>query len=230
SAPRAPAAGDAFRHRSRAVPRIPAGEVRLIRRTCVVGAGAIGSLYAAHLARVADSTVLTRRADHAESLNADGLRVSGRHEFTVPVTAAADPAALPEPDLVIIATKATGLEPAAAALAGRWPQATVMTVQNGLGAEEIVRRHGPWQLVSGVTFMSGTKHSDTHVEYILDTATWLGPYDAEFEAVREAADLIASSGLKADAFEDLRPAQWSKLVFNATVNAVAALTRLPHDV
>jgi len=41
--------------------------------------------------------------------------------------------------------------------------------------------------------------------------------------------LIRSAGLKAEAFDDLRPAQWSKLIFNATVNAVAALTGLPHD-
>ena len=41
--------------------------------------------------------------------------------------------------------------------------------------------------------------------------------------------LIRSSGLKAEAFDDLRPALWSKLIFNATVNTVAALTGLPHD-
>ncbi len=50
-----------------------------------------------------------------------------------------------------------------------------MTVLNGLGAEEVVRRYGEWPMLSAVTFMSGTKHSDTHVEYILDTETWLGP-------------------------------------------------------
>src|SRR6185437_1003156 len=45
----------------------------------------------------------------------------------------------------------------------------------------------------------------------------------------EIADLIVAAGLKAEAFDDLRPAQWSKLIFNATVNTVAALTGLPHD-
>jgi len=199
-------------------------------RTCVVGAGAIGSLYAAHLARVAESLVLTRRPEHADALNTNGLRVSGRHDFTTSVLAAADPAALPEPQFVIVATKATGLEAAAAALEGRWPAATVMTVQNGLGAEEIVRRYGDWQLVSGVTFMSGTKHSDTHVEYILDTATWVGPWEGTpYERAQEIARLLADAGLTAEALPDLRPAQWSKLIFNATVNAVAALTGLPHD-
>jgi 2-dehydropantoate 2-reductase len=202
----------------------------LIRKTCVVGAGAIGSLYAAHLARVAESLVLTRRPEHAAALNAEGLRVTGRHDFAADVFAAVDPAALPEPDLVIVATKATGLDPAARTIAGHWPAATVVTVQNGLGAEEIMRRHGDWNLVSGVTFMSGTKHSDTHVEYILDTATWLGPWEeTPFARVAEIADLLVSSGLEAEALPDLLPAQWSKLIFNASVNTVAALTGLPHD-
>jgi 2-dehydropantoate 2-reductase len=78
--------------------------------------------------------------------------------------------------------------------------------------------------------MSGTKHSDTHVEYILDTPTWLGPYgDTPYERVQEIAQLLVDAGLKAEALPDLLPAQWSKLIFNATVNGVAALTGLPHD-
>jgi len=199
-------------------------------KVCIVGAGAIGSLYAAHLAKVTDVNVLTRREDHARALNEHGLRVSGRHDFTARVTAAASARALPDFDLGIIATKATGLESAAASLEGAFPGAMVMTVQNGLGAEEVVRRHGDWPLVSAVTFMSGTKHSDTHVEYILDTATWLGPYGGTpFDRVQEIAALLVESGLKAEALADLRPAQWSKLIFNATVNGVSALTGLPHD-
>jgi 2-dehydropantoate 2-reductase len=199
-------------------------------RICVVGAGSIGSLFAAHLATVTDVLVLTRRPEHAQALNEQGLQVTGRHDFTARVTAASDPRDLPDFDLGIVATKANGLERAAESLAGRFPGAAVMTVQNGLGAEEIVRAHGGWPLISGVTFMSGTKHSDTHVEYILDTATWLGPYeDTPFEHVQEIAGLIVASGLKAEALPDLLPAQWSKLIFNATVNGVAALTGLRHD-
>ena len=199
-------------------------------RCCVVGAGSIGSLFAAHLATVSDVCVLTRRQEHARALNDEGLRVSGRHDFTARVTAAADARDLPDFDLGIVATKAAGLGAAAESLSGRFRAATIMTVLNGLGAEEVVRRSGDWQLVSAVTFMSGTKHSDTHVEYILDTPTWLGPYeDTPFERVQEIAALIVDAGLKAEAMPDLRPAQWSKLIFNATVNGVAALTGLRHD-
>jgi 2-dehydropantoate 2-reductase len=202
----------------------------VIERVCVVGGGVIGSLFAAHLSRVADVWVLTRRPEHARALEEQGLAVSGRADFTGRVRATDDPGALPDVDVAIVATKGTAVDAAATALEGRIPGAMVVTVQNGLGAEGIVRRHGDWPLVSGVTFMSGTRHDDTHVEYILDTETWLGPYNGiPYERVEELADLIARSGLKARAFEDLKPAQWSKLIFNATVNAVAALTGLPHD-
>jgi 2-dehydropantoate 2-reductase len=202
----------------------------VIERVAVVGAGVIGSLYAAHLARVCDVSVLCRRDEHARALNEHGLRVTGRHELEASVRAATDPDALDEPDLAIVATKATEVAPAAARLEGRWPGAAVMTVQNGLGSEEELRRHGDWRLISAVTFMSGTRHSDTHVEYILDTETWLGPFaETPFELVEDTAELLVRAELKARPFEDLRPAQWSKLIFNSTVNTVAALTGLPHD-
>jgi 2-dehydropantoate 2-reductase len=201
-----------------------------VNRVCIAGAGVIGSLFAGFLARVTDVTVLTRREEHARALNEDGLRISGRGDFTSRVTAATSPAALPEPDLVIVASKGGDVDSLAAVLAGHWPEALLMTVQNGIGADQIVARHGDWRLLTAVTFMSGTRHSDAHVEYVLDTATWIGPSRGTTpDDARAVATLIGSSGLKAEAFDDLRPSQWSKLIFNATVNTVAAVTGLRHD-
>jgi 2-dehydropantoate 2-reductase len=202
----------------------------VIERVCVIGAGVIGSLFAGHLASVCEVSALTRRREQADALNRDGLRVSGKSTRHARLLASDDPSELPSPDVAIVATKAPGLRPALETVAGAFPQATMMPVLNGLGAEEIVREYGDWPIVSSVTFMSGTRHSDTHVEYILDTETWLGPYeDTQYERVQEIADLIVSSGLQAEALPDLRPAQWSKLIFNSAVNSVAALTELPHD-
>jgi 2-dehydropantoate 2-reductase len=202
----------------------------VIERICVVGAGTIGSLLAAHLARVVDVWVLTRRPEHAAALTERGLRVTGRADFEVRIAATADPGELPDCDLGIVACKGTDLDETAARLEARLGTATLMTIQNGMGAEEIVRRHGRWPLISAITFMSGTRRSDTEVEYVLDTATWLGPYEGTpYELVEEASRLLVAGGLKAEAFRDLRPAQWSKLIFNATVNSVAALSGLRHD-
>jgi 2-dehydropantoate 2-reductase len=202
----------------------------MIRRVCVIGAGTIGSLFAGHLAQIVEVSVLTRRRVHADALNADGIRVTGRSELTAHVRAMNDPEELPDFDVGIIACKGTDLEAVARSLEGRFREAVVMTVQNGLGAEAEVRRFGGWPLLSAITFMSGTRHSDTEVEYVLDAPTWLGPYESTpFERAQEVAELIVSAGLKAEAFADLRPAQWSKLIFNSTINGIAALTGLPHD-
>lgn len=82
----------------------------------------------------------------------------------------------------------------------------------------------------GVTFMAGTRHSDVHVEYELDTATWIGPWagaSARLEDAQAVVGLLQQSGLLAEAFEDLLPVQWSKLIFNATINSISAATDLP---
>lgn len=202
-----------------------------ISSVCVIGAGSIGSLCAVHLGKVADVSVLVRRAEHADELNRSGLTVSGKSEFTVPVSASTDPSTLPEPELIVIATKAMHVEHAAAMIEGRFPGATVMTIQNGMGTEEVVSGHGSWPIISSVTFMSGTKDSDSHVHYELDTATWMGPYQptrTPMDLVNEVGKLFVAGGLRVEVLEDLRPAQWSKLIFNASVNSVAALTDLPH--
>ena len=197
----------------------------MIERVCIIGGGVIGSLFAGHLAQVADVSVLTRRREHADALNAQGLRVSGRSELHGSITASNDPAEIPPFDLGILATKAPGLEQAAATLEGHFPEATMMTTLNGLGAEEIVRAHGDWPIISAVTFMSGTRHDDTHVEYILDTETWLGPYeDTPYESVEEAAALIRSAGLKVEALP--RPA--ARAVVEADLQRHGELRRGAH--
>jgi 2-dehydropantoate 2-reductase len=203
-----------------------------MKRVCIVGCGSIGSLYAAHLARVAEVWAFVRREDHARSLRCDGLRVSGKHDFHVSMKATTKPDELPDCELGIVATKATQVEDSISAVGHRFDQGAVISAQNGLGSEEIVANHTSGQVIRGTTFMSGTKHSDTHVQLELDTATWIGPFEprhTDYAVVKEAADLINAAGLKAEALQDARPAQWSKLIFNASVNGLSALTGLPHS-
>jgi 2-dehydropantoate 2-reductase len=203
-----------------------------MNKVCIVGCGAIGSLYAAHLARVTEVWAFVRREDHARALRREGLRVSGKHEFHVSLKATTRPDELPECSLGIVATKATQVEDSIAAVGARFDQGAVISAQNGLGSEEIIAAHTRGQVIRGTTFMSGTRHSDTHVQYELDTATWLGPFEPRhtpYALVKQATDLIVAGGLKAEALQDARPAQWSKLIFNASVNGVSALTGLPHS-
>ena len=175
---------------------------------------------------------MVRRKEHADALNREGLRVSGTHNFSVKLRATDDPRELPDCDLGIVATKATQVKESIAGIGHRFDRGAVISAQNGLGSEEIIAEYTRGQVMRGTTFMSGTRHTDTHVQYELDTATWLGPFEPRntpFAIVQEAAELLVQSGLKADALRDARPAQWAKLIFNASVNGVSALTGLPHS-
>ena len=204
----------------------------MIKRVCIIGCGSIGSLYAAHLAKVAEVWAFVRRPEHAEALNRDGLDVTGTHQFHATLRASHDAAELPEFDLGIVSSKATQTAEAVRPVAHLFKNGAILSAQNGLGGEEIIADLAKTFVIRGTTFMSGSRHSDTHVQYELDTATWMGPFEptrTPFPLVEEAANLIAASGLKAVALEDARPAQWSKLIFNASVNAVSALTELPHS-
>jgi 2-dehydropantoate 2-reductase len=202
-----------------------------MKRICIIGCGSIGSLYAAHLARVAEVWAFVRRPEHARALNEHGLHVTGGHEFHSHFRATHNPAELPKFDLGIVSCKCTQTAEALAPVAHLFDNGAILSAQNGLGAEEIIADLAKTYVIRGTTFMSGTRHDDTHVQYELDTSTWMGPFEptnTPFSLVKEAADLLVASGLKAVALEDARPAQWSKVIFNSSVNAVSALTELPH--
>jgi len=173
-----------------------------------------------------------RRGEHAKALNEHGIRVSGTHEFHVSLRASNDAGTLPQFDFGIVSCKARQTREAIAPVAHLFKGGAVLSSQNGLGSEEVIAETARTYVMRGTTFMSGTRVDDTHVRYELDTATWMGPFEPSetpVALVQEAAELINSSGLKAVALEDARPAQWSKLIFNSSVNAVAALTELPHS-
>jgi 2-dehydropantoate 2-reductase len=204
-----------------------------LKRILIVGAGAIGSLYAAHLARVAEVWVLVRREEHACCINEHGIRVTGHNELHTRMKASTGAGNLPEFDFGIVATKANQTREAFAPVAHLFPHGAVLSAQNGLGSEEVVASLlSSGYVIRGTTFMSGTRLADDHIHYELNTATWMGPFEptkTPLAMVEELAALMNASGLKAEALRDARPAQWSKLIFNASVNSVAALTELPHS-
>lgn len=175
---------------------------------------------------------MTRRPEHAQSLVQEGLRVTGKRQRHARLAASSRVEQMGEADLIVVATKTFDVEPAVRRLAGYSPHALLLLVQNGLGCETAASRIGNWPILSGVTFMAGTRSSDTHVEYELDRPTWVAPWNgssAGFEDAQAIAALLRESGLIAEAFQDLRPAQWSKLIFNSAINSVAAMTDLPFS-
>jgi 2-dehydropantoate 2-reductase len=202
-------------------------------KICIVGCGAIGSLFAAHLARLEDVEVHAfdiSRA-HVDAINKNGLRVSGRADFTTRLHATADARELPRCDFGIVATKSihtrAAIEEAARAFDDK---SAVCSVQNGLGNEEIIAEH-VHLVIRGTTFPAGHIVAPGHVGYDIAGKTWIGPYEptaTPFALVLELAETLTRAGMETVALEDARPAQWTKLIFNAATNPVGALTGLHH--
>ena len=125
-------------------------------RVCIVGCGAVGSLFAASLAQLDDVEVwaydLAR--EHVDAINANGLRLSGAGEVVGQVRATTDATELPPCDFGIVATKAMHTEPAIAATAPAFADGAVASVQNGIGNEEVLAGHVQ-RVIRGTTFPAG---------------------------------------------------------------------------
>jgi 2-dehydropantoate 2-reductase len=201
-------------------------------RVCIVGCGAIGSLFAAHLASLDDVEVWAYDLDqaHMDAINESGLRISGKGDLHVRLSATSDPADIPACDFGVVATKSLHTAAAIEATAHAFADAAVASVQNGAGNEETIAKHVP-RVIRGTTFPAGHLVEPGHVEQDTGGKTWLGPFEpqpASMDEVRQLADALTRGGTETLALEDARGAQWTKLIFNAATNPIGALTGLPH--
>jgi 2-dehydropantoate 2-reductase len=201
-------------------------------RICVVGCGAVGSLFAANLAQLEAVEVwaydLAR--DHVEAINRDGLRLSGAGEVVGRLTATSDASQLPACDFGIVATKAMHTEAAIEATAPAFASGCVATVQNGIGNEEVLARHVE-RVIRGTTFPAGKLLAPGHVQWDVKGDTTLGPFEpkpAPQAEIERLADACTRAGMPTQAVADARGPQWRKVIFNASTNPVGALTRLTH--
>jgi 2-dehydropantoate 2-reductase len=203
-----------------------------MKRVCIVGCGAVGSLFAAHLAQAGEVEVWAYdlAADHVAAMNEHGLRLTGAGEVQGPVRATTDADELPPCDYGIVATKAMHTESALAATAHAFADGAVCSVQNGIGNEEVIAEHVP-RVIRGTTFPAGRIVEPGVVVWDTGGDTWIGPFEpkpASMDEVEELAGLLTRSGMNTKALPDARGAQWTKLIFNASTNPIGALTGLTH--
>ncbi|HEY2372620.1 MAG TPA: 2-dehydropantoate 2-reductase [Gaiellaceae bacterium] len=199
-------------------------------RICVVGCGAVGSLFAANLAQLDDVEVWAYDASqpHVDAINAHGLRLSGAGEVVGHLRATTNAEELPPCDYGIVATKTMHTDAAIAATAPVFEDGYVATVQNGLGNEETLAQHVA-RVIRGTTFPAGKILEPGHVQWDVKGDTTFGPFgDTPLDAVRQLADACTRGGMPAQAVEDARGPQWRKVIFNASTNPVGALTGLTH--
>ena len=201
-------------------------------RVCIVGCGAVGSIFAANLAQLDDVEIWAYdlAQEHVDAINANGLRLSGAGEVVGKLRATSVPGELPACDFGIVATKAMRTEPAIAATAQAFADGAVCSVQNGIGNEETLAGHVS-RVIRGTTFPAGRIVEPGHVQWDVKGDTTIGPFEpspASFDEVERLAEACTRAGLSTEAVADARGPQWRKLIFNAATNPVGALTGLTH--
>ena len=197
-----------------------------------MGCGAVGSLFAANLARLDDVEVWAYDVSqpHVDAINANGLRLAGAGDVVGRLRATTNAGEVPPCDFGMVATKAMHTEGAIAATAHAFADGAVASVQNGVGNEEVVARHVE-RVIRGTTFPAGKILEPGVVQWDVTGDTTLGPFEpqpARAEEIEQLADACTRGGMPTAAVADARPAQWRKVVFNAATNPVGALTGLTH--
>ena len=203
-------------------------------KVCIIGCGAIGSLFAGHLGRLDDVELWAYdpNREHVDAINANGLRLTGLSDIVVKVNARTDPGEIPPCAFGIIAAKTMHTRPAMEATAAIFRDGAVCSVQNGIGNEEIIAEYVP-RVILGTTFPAGHITAPGVVNHDTGGQTKISPFPpkpASMEEVQLLADTLIRGGADIVAMEDARGALWTKVIFNSASNAMGALTRLPHGV
>lgn len=203
-------------------------------RVLVIGSGAVGSFLGGMLAAAGHEVVLLDRrvlgGDDASRLRIDGPAGS----TTVPVHRVVDPADVPGPGLVLVAVKVFHID-GALDTAARWPDVPLMTVQNGVGAEDQARaaRRSPVLAASLTTAVEplpdGVRRMRTGG---VGVAVVGGDGAAEAAPVAELlAGSWTRSGLPSRVYPDFAAMKWSKLLGNLVGNATSAILDMdPGDI
>lgn len=196
-------------------------------RVLVFGCGALGSLFAGLLSRRHDVVLVARRA-HVEAVRRDGLRITGRTEEVARPRAVERVEGETPPDVVLVTVKAYDTGEAMAALRPFWETSAFLSLQNGLGNEDLLAERAK-RVLGGVTSQGVTFVKPGEVFHAGVGETAIGPYR---EAARGDAPGVVEAFQACDIpcrqAEDIHAELWVKAIVNASINPLTALLRVPN--
>jgi 2-dehydropantoate 2-reductase len=201
----------------------------------IIGAGAMGGLFASLLAPHAAVTLLTTNPEHAAVIGAQGLTLVDLDGATrrVPVRVLTDPQDYGRrADLILLCTKTRATAVVAATARDLLAaDGMVLTLQNGLGnLEQLVAAVGVQRAAAGVTSQAATLLGPGWVRHAGRGPTVLGIPPGREEAIAAVAGLFNRAGLETSISDDVDSLLWSKLIVNVGINALTALLRVPNGV
>ncbi len=199
-------------------------------RIAIVGSGAMGSLFGGKLSLAGHDVVLYDvYREHIDAIVSAGLAIEEAATGQVTVArprASVDPSAVADAEALIIFVKSTATEAAAEQFCRISSRAAiVLTLQNGLGNEEIIRAHfGAERTAAGVTSQGATFLGPGRIRHAGTGPTHMSMSDGNNARLDALAKALSSAGFETHVEKDVSGLIWSKLVINVGINALTALT------
>jgi 2-dehydropantoate 2-reductase len=194
----------------------------------ILGAGAIGSIIGAHLARSGQSVLMLARAPRAEQIRREGVRIRGLAEFSQPVAVLTESAALRTAAVLIVALKTHATAAALAPLRGA-AIGCALSIQNGLMKnDQLAEVFGGDQVLGALADTSGELLSSGEVLFTRNTNIYLGELAGGTSArAQRIAGVLDASGVRSAAVIDIHSLEWSKFAAWAGMMILSVTTRSP---
>lgn len=197
-------------------------------QVAILGAGAIGSILGAHLARAGHQVILLARGDRARALEREGLRIKGLAEFSVPVPVITDASQLQAADTLIVAIKTPGTQAALARIA-HVEVGAAFSIQNGILKDELLTQtFGAARVLGALADTSGELLPSGEVLFTRNVNLPLGELAGGVsERAARIADMIDRAGIRSSAVADIVSMEWSKFTVWLALVSLAIGTRAP---
>lgn len=199
-------------------------------KVVVFGAGGVGAFYGGLLARAGGDVHVVARGAQLEALRRKGLHISSLAlgEIDVlPLRATARPTDIGPADLVLVAVKAHQTADILDDLQPLVGERTVLTaLQNGVESDDLLAaRFGAERVVSAVVYVGATLERPGLVRHVAAGTLVIGSRGpASAESVERVRSVLATTGLPVRVTDDIERQRWHKLAWNASFNAISALT------
>ena len=199
----------------------------------IVGPGAMGSLFTAFFAKTKEEVwLLDKDKERAARIHSCGISVEGvSGNWQMRPKATADVKEIGIADLVIICVKSYDTKEAIVnAKAAIGKETTVLTLQNGIGNIEIISEVvGGDRVIGGVTNQGATLLDIASIRHAGRGETIIGRIDGKIPVeLRLIREVFNKAGIETRISRDIRGLLWSKLIINAGINALTAITRLAN--